>query len=121
MPAGLDLGRQSQRYGGSGLGDLGRRSHGPLDRIQTRRGGVLSEGAGRDAHGQAGNSKGVHCAATLDEAVRSNSSSIFSFTRPWANSAATRMAFLIALALDRPWQMVLTPFTPNRGAPPYSA
>jgi len=29
-------------------------------------------------------------------------------------------AFLTALALDRPWQMMLTPFTPSSGAPPYS-
>src|SRR4030081_3086996 len=37
-----------------------------------------------------------------------------------ANSAATRIAFLIALAFDDPWVMKQTPFTPSRGAPPYS-
>ena len=34
---------------------------------------------------------------------------------PLANSAATRMAFLIALELDRPWQMMQTPRTPSSG------
>ena len=102
---------------GASFRDFGRRSHGPLDRIQTR----LREDECRHAGGQTGNSIGVHCAATLDEAVRSNSSSIFSFTRPSANSAATRMAFLTAFALELPWQMVQTPFTPSSGAPPYSA
>src|SRR5271169_5700586 len=37
-----------------------------------------------------------------------------------ANSAATRIAFLIALAFDDPWVMKQTPFTPSNGAPPYS-
>ena len=51
----------------------------------------------------------------------------------WANSAAmcslrpastawtaTRMAFLMALGLEEPWQMIETPRTPSSGAPPYS-
>src|SRR5579871_4595913 len=49
-----------------------------------------------------------------------SSSSIRAFTLPPANSAATRIAFLMALALDRPWQMMQPPRTPSRGAPPYS-
>ena len=53
-------------------------------------------------------------------AVQAKCPSIFSFTRPSANSAATRMAFLMALAFDPPWQMMHTPRTPSRGAPPYS-
>ncbi len=36
------------------------------------------------------------------------------------NSAATRIAFFIALAFDDPCVMMQTPFTPSRGAPPYS-
>ena len=36
------------------------------------------------------------------------------------NSAAKRMAFLIAFAEERPWQMMTQPFTPRSGAPPYS-
>src|SRR5439155_27152584 len=49
----------------------------------------------------------------------------------WANSAAmcwvrpartactaTRMAFLMALGLEDPWQMMATPRTPSSGAPP---
>ena len=39
---------------------------------------------------------------------------------PPANSEATRIAFLMALALERPWQMMHTPFTPSSGAPPNS-
>ena len=39
----------------------------------------------------------------------------------WAeNSAAMRMAFLIALAVELPWPMMQMPLTPSRGAPPYS-
>ena len=49
----------------------------------------------------------------------------------WANSApmcwlsparaactATRIAFLIALGLEEPWQTMETPLMPSRGAPP---
>src|SRR5580658_7046487 len=36
------------------------------------------------------------------------------------NSAATRTAFLIALAFDEPCVMMHAPFTPSKGAPPYS-
>jgi len=52
--------------------------------------------------------------------VTANSRSIFSFTRPWENSTATRMAFLMAFPFERPWQMMPTPLTPSNGAPPYS-
>ena len=34
--------------------------------------------------------------------------------------AATRIAFRMALGDDPPWQMIETPFTPSKGAPPYS-
>ena len=37
-----------------------------------------------------------------------------------ANSRATRIAFLIAFAFERPWQTMHPPFTPRSGAPPYS-
>ena len=33
---------------------------------------------------------------------------------------ATRTAFLMALALELPWQMIKLPLTPSSGAPPYS-
>ena len=46
--------------------------------------------------------------------------SIFSFTLLSANSAATRIAFLMALAFDDPWLMMHTPLMPSSGAPPYS-
>src|SRR5664279_245721 len=53
--------------------------------------------------------------------VKESSCSIFSFTRALASPAATRMAFLTALAFERPCAMTHTPRTPNKGAPPYSA
>src|SRR5271154_2734533 len=53
--------------------------------------------------------------ATLSAA---SSRSIVSFTRPSANSAATRTAFLMALVFDDPCVMMHTPFTPSNGAPP---
>ena len=34
---------------------------------------------------------------------------------------ARRIAFLMALAEERPWQIIVTPFTPSKGAPPNSA
>src|SRR5207247_11335902 len=37
-----------------------------------------------------------------------------------AHSAATRTAFLMALAGERPWQMIASPSMPSRGAPPNS-
>src|SRR6185295_7944005 len=49
-----------------------------------------------------------------------NSSSMASFTLCLQNSLATRTAFLMALALDRPWQTIVIPFMPSNGAPPYS-
>ena len=42
------------------------------------------------------------------------------FTSAWANSAATRMPFMIAFSLEEPWPTMQTPRTPRRGAPPYS-
>ena len=38
-----------------------------------------------------------------------------------AKSRATRMAFLMAFAFERPWEMMQPPLTPRSGAPPYSA
>src|SRR5207302_105963 len=52
--------------------------------------------------------------------ICASSFSILSFIRNSANSAATRIAFLIAFAFDEPWVMKHTPLTPNKGAPPYS-
>src|SRR5581483_5697354 len=49
-----------------------------------------------------------------------NSFAIESLMRCSANSAATRIAFLMAFAFDDPCVMKHTPFTPNSGAPPYS-
>src|SRR4051794_32159434 len=59
-------------------------------------------------------------AGILSWATGFNSSSIRWLTRHSENSLATRMAFLIALAFDRPWQIMHTPRTPSNGAPPYS-
>ena len=53
-------------------------------------------------------------------AAGDSSCSIFSFTRARQSSAATRMAFLIALGLERPCPITVTPRTPSSGAPPYS-
>src|SRR4029453_10513975 len=43
---------------------------------------------------------------------------IKSARRRLENSAANLMAFLTALAEERPWQMITQPFTPSSGAPP---
>src|SRR6266478_2752485 len=53
--------------------------------------------------------------------AKESSSSIFSLMRALASPAATRMAFFIALALERPWAITQTPRTPSSGAPPDSA
>ena len=45
---------------------------------------------------------------------------ILASMRFFANPFATRMAFLIAYALERPWEMMQPPLTPRSGAPPYS-
>src|SRR5690242_9160246 len=47
--------------------------------------------------------------------------SILSLILVSANCAATRTAFLIAVALDEPWPTMHMPLIPKRGAPPYSA
>src|SRR5258708_3524892 len=53
--------------------------------------------------------------------VTSDSScSIFSFMFALASPAATRIAFLIAFAFERPCPITQTPRTPSSGAPPYS-
>jgi hypothetical protein len=44
-----------------------------------------------------------------------------SFMWWWTDSAATRIAFLIAFGELEPWAMITTPLTPRSGAPPYSA
>ena len=41
-------------------------------------------------------------------------------TSAWANSAATRMPFMIARSFEEPWPTMQTPRTPSSGAPPYS-
>ena len=43
-----------------------------------------------------------------------------SFIRDSTARTATLIAFLIALGDDLPCEMMLTPFTPSSGAPPYS-
>src|SRR5207249_1558277 len=52
--------------------------------------------------------------------ICASSFSILSLIRNSANSAATRIAFLIAFAFDEPWVIKHTPLTPSKGAPPYS-
>src|SRR5439155_22944805 len=49
-----------------------------------------------------------------------NSVSIARFTLCLQKSFATRTAFLIAFALERPWQTIVIPLIPSSGAPPYS-
>jgi hypothetical protein len=49
-----------------------------------------------------------------------SSFSIFWLICRSANSAATRIAFLIAFAFDEPCVTMHMPLTPSRGAPPYS-
>src|SRR6266576_3846425 len=52
--------------------------------------------------------------------ICASSFSILSLIRNSANSAATRIAFLIAFAFEEPWVIKHTPLTPSKGAPPYS-
>src|SRR5579863_511339 len=87
----------------------------PLNRVQF----LAVGGASRQHCAQSPKCRWFHCAATC-AVERSSSACIFSLIRPFANSDATRMAFLMALVFDRPWQMMLAPFTPSSGAPPYS-
>src|SRR5216684_8591725 len=49
-----------------------------------------------------------------------SSCSIFWLLPDLANSAATRMAFLMAFAFEDPWLTMTTPLMPSSGAPPYS-
>ena len=49
-----------------------------------------------------------------------NSVSISRLTLCLQKSFATRIAFLIAFGLERPWQTMVMPLMPNNGAPPYS-
>src|SRR6185503_20782574 len=49
-----------------------------------------------------------------------SSASIRPFTPLVKKSAAVRMPCLMATALERPWPITQHPFTPRRGAPPYS-
>src|SRR5207249_10196790 len=57
------------------------------------------------------------CCARLSSISRWMSST----RRPSASPLARPMAFLIALTDECPWQIILVPFTPSRGAPPNSA
>src|ERR1700688_2752235 len=107
MPAFLECGLQMKRNGGTSrsFGEI--RTEGPLNRVE-----FLAEGGSDGCYQAEGDARcPFHCTATLLAAVRSSSASIFSLIRPCANSDATRMAFLMALALERPWQMMLTPLT----------
>src|SRR5580692_11036768 len=61
----------------------------------------------------------VHHPARPD-AQSVNSVAIKSLILFAAKPDAILMAFLMALELDRPWQMIQTPFRPSSGAPPYS-
>src|SRR2546425_1001282 len=60
-------------------------------------------------------------AASLRAPSARSSASMLSLTPLVKNSAAARIPFLMAWALDRPWPMTQQPFMPSRGAPPYSA
>src|SRR3954464_7204383 len=67
-----------------------------------------------------GQNLALYCIAIAGARFAVSSFSILWLIRRPANSAATRIAFLMALALDDPWVMKHTPFTPSKGAPPYS-
>jgi len=49
-----------------------------------------------------------------------SNSSIATLTWELLNSIAWKIAFLIALALLFPWEIITHPLIPSRGAPPYS-
>ena len=59
-------------------------------------------------------------ACAVAAGIAESSCSIFSFTRDRHSSAATRIAFLMALGFELPWPMIVMPRTPSSGAPPYS-
>jgi len=50
-----------------------------------------------------------------------NSAAMIEFKSRSRYSVATRTALRIATWLLLPWQIMTAPFTPNNGAPPYSA
>src|ERR1700676_954054 len=99
MPALLKCRLQMKGHGCAGrcLGDF--RTEGPLDRVK-----LLAVHGGEGCHQDKRDAQyPFHCTATFFAALRSNSASIFSLILLCANSDATRIAFLIALALERPW------------------
>src|SRR5690242_21116601 len=105
MPTFLKRGIQIERYGRTRRGFGEARSEGPLDRVK-----FLAIGGGkRRQHAKRETQYPFHCTATFFAALRSSSASIFSLILLCANSDATRIAFLIALAFERPWQIMLTP------------
>ena len=58
--------------------------------------------------------------AALSVAAAASRAPISSFIPLVTACAATLIAFLIARDVDVPCEMMLTPFTPRSGAPPYS-
>ena len=125
VPARVDLAHRPQQHlpTGGRRGGLGRDRPGDVP-------GALGEGAAQSREEECenrppagycfhGNSYSV-LAVTRSWLASFSSSSIRWLTCPSENSLATRIAFLMALALERPWQMMHTPFTPSSGAPPYS-
>src|SRR6266704_1205950 len=60
------------------------------------------------------------CPWTVPVLNFANPSAIAAATPFSAVSRATRKAFLIALALERPCEIIATPLMPSRGRPPYS-
>src|SRR5574341_2632405 len=113
MPARIDLRRQPAQHFGSGRRGLRLDGERPLDWVQP-----LAAGAKRPRKEQREASAArLHCDPPSRPDALDSSLSMRRFRLAPANSAATRIAFLIALALERPWQMMLTPLTPSNGAP----
>lgn len=58
---------------------------------------------------------------SADPRASANDRPIAPTTSARASRSARRRACVMARALDRPWQLTSTPWTPSTGTPPYSA
>src|SRR5579884_1350405 len=114
MPTGLGFGRQLAQNVSAWRNGFGIERETPLNRIFGR-----PHGGGHDTKSK-NQALHVTCAWTRDSLQRASSSSMRWLILPAANSAATRIVFLIAFALERPCVIMHTPVTPSNGAPPYS-
>src|SRR5262249_53040263 len=88
---------------------------------------LLEVGVGENALGRIradGNDPGPRHSRPPSRPPRATSASsaarMCSLSPFFAHSPATRTAFLMALAGERPWQMIASPSMPSNGAPPNS-